>query len=181
MIKIPTIKSYGTFIIMPRKKRMTLNKGFTLIELLIAIAIVGIIAAVAYPSYQDSVTKSRRTDAQAALMGFAQAMERFYTTEGTYAGAATSGADTGSPTIFSTTSPLDNSSVYYNLKIESASATAYVIGAEPVNTQDGDGVLILKSTVTKGWDSNDTANGLVTGLGASPDEVESTEWCWTNC
>jgi type IV pilus assembly protein PilE len=52
------------------------NKGFTLIEVMIVVAIVGILAAVAYPSYQDHVRKSRRAEAQSALMGLAAAMER---------------------------------------------------------------------------------------------------------
>ena len=55
------------------------TKGFTLIELMIAVAIVGILAGIAYPSYQDSVRKSRRADAQGALLGFANAMERYFT------------------------------------------------------------------------------------------------------
>ena len=157
-------------------------KGFTLIELLIAVAIVGILASVAYPSYLASVTKSRRADAKAALFGLAQAMERYYTTNGTYTGAGTTDSNTGAPTIFSTTSPLDSSNIYYNLKIQSAAANTYVLGAEPVNAQAGDGVLVLKSTGAKGWDIDNDANGLVTELGASPDEVESTEWCWeTSC
>ena len=54
--------------------------GFTLIELMIVVAIVAILAAVAYPSYQQSVTKTRRTSAQACLVEMAQFMERFYTT-----------------------------------------------------------------------------------------------------
>ncbi|HRY15792.1 MAG TPA: type IV pilin protein [Candidatus Competibacteraceae bacterium] len=54
-------------------------KGFTLIELMIALAIMAIVAAIAYPSYQNSVRKSRRADARAVLLQAAQFMERFYT------------------------------------------------------------------------------------------------------
>ena len=45
---------------------MTKSKGFTLIELMIVVAIIGIIAAVAYPSYQEQVAKSRRGDCSGA-------------------------------------------------------------------------------------------------------------------
>jgi len=55
------------------------QKGVTLMELMIVVAIIGIIAAVAYPSYQEFVMKSRRADAQAALVSFAGAMERHFT------------------------------------------------------------------------------------------------------
>jgi type IV pilus assembly protein PilE len=137
---------------------MKKSKGFTLIELLIAVAIVGIISAIAYPSYQSSITKSRRSDAKAALVGFAQAMERYYTNNGTYTGAATSGADTGSPTIYSTTSPLDGSDDYYDLTIESSSDSAYSLKADPINSQDGDGMLTLSSTGLKGWDEDDSGD-----------------------
>lgn len=47
---------------------MQSNKGFTLIELMITVAIIGVLAAIAYPSYQDQVRKSRRAEAQAFLM-----------------------------------------------------------------------------------------------------------------
>ena len=137
---------------------MKVQKGFTLIELLIAVAIVGIISAVAYPSYLSSVTKSRRADAKAAMVGFAQAMERYYTNNGTYTGAATGDADTGSPTIYSTTSPLDGSDIYYNLTINSSSDSAYLLKADPVNSQDGDGMLTLSSTGLKGWDEDDSGD-----------------------
>lgn len=61
------------------------TKGFTLIEVLIVVAIVGIIAAVGYPSYGDYVRKTRRADAQLALMNATQAMERCRTTAFSYA------------------------------------------------------------------------------------------------
>ena len=53
-------------------------RGFTLIEVMITVAIVGILAAVAYPSYLEHVAKGRRTEAKAILLQANQWMERFY-------------------------------------------------------------------------------------------------------
>ena len=65
-------------------RRAARSGGFTLIELMIAVAIVGILAAIAYPSYQEQVRKGRRADAMAQLVTLAQAYERFYTSNNTY-------------------------------------------------------------------------------------------------
>lgn len=54
-------------------------KGFTLIELMITVAIIGIIAAIAYPSYLDSVRRSNRAEAKTELMDLAQRLQRCYT------------------------------------------------------------------------------------------------------
>ena len=56
-------------------------------ELMIAIAVVGILAAIAYPSYTGQVTKTRRAAAAACLLERAQFMERYYSTNMSYAGA----------------------------------------------------------------------------------------------
>ncbi len=65
-----------------RKLKKTL--GFTLIELMIVVAIVAILAAIAYPSYRDSIRKSRRVDAKSALTDIAQKQEAFYARNGSY-------------------------------------------------------------------------------------------------
>ena len=62
--------------------------GFTLIELMIVVAIIGIIAAVVYPSYQKNVQKSRRADAKIALTEAATRQERFFSEKGYYAATA---------------------------------------------------------------------------------------------
>ncbi len=58
--------------------------GFTLIELMIVVAIVGILAAIALPSYLNSVIKSRRIDAQREMVSYSQALERYFTVNGRY-------------------------------------------------------------------------------------------------
>lgn len=131
---------------------MTNQRGFTLIELMIVVAVVSILAAIAVPSYQDSVQKSRRADAQAALQQFRQAMERYYTKNNfSYLGAAAGGNDTGAPdatTFRSTTSPLEGGQPYYNLTIEQATANTYRLQAAPIGSQANDpcGTLRLNNT-----------------------------------
>jgi type IV pilus assembly protein PilE len=57
---------------------MRKSKGFTLIELMVSVAIVGILAAIAYPSYIDYVIKSGRSEGQAAVMKIANLQEQYY-------------------------------------------------------------------------------------------------------
>jgi len=147
---------------------MKKKQGFTLIELMIVVAIIGILAGIAYPSYQDSVRKSRRADAKGALLGFANAMERHFTETNSYCGAGTTDIGTclaasGAPTIYSTTSPIDGGTVYYNLTLTPSATTTvttitpttYNLRATPTGAQAGDGILEINSTEAKGrWDRN---------------------------
>jgi type IV pilus assembly protein PilE len=61
-------------------------QGFTLIEVMIVVVIVGILAAIAFPSYNDSVRRGHRTDAQTEMMELAQDMERCFTANNSYIG-----------------------------------------------------------------------------------------------
>lgn len=63
---------------------MQRSKGFTLIEMMIVVAIVGILAAIAWPSYQESVKRSNRAEAKTELMDIAQRLQKCYTTYGRY-------------------------------------------------------------------------------------------------
>lgn len=105
----------------PRSRK---PRGFTLIELMIAIAIIGILAAVAYPSFQDSIRKSRRSDAWSLLQNAALAQEKYRTSNASYASAVTS-LSGACPTSGSCTSP----SGYYTLSIETPTATGFTLVA----------------------------------------------------
>jgi type IV pilus assembly protein PilE len=149
------------------------STGFTLIELMIAVAIAGVLAAIAIPSYQDSVKKSRRVDAQSALLAFANAMERVYTESNSYCDAGGAGGadscgdsainDSGSPNtaVFPSKSPVDGGTKYYNLTLTATSST-YTLRATPITTasssnstaQNGDGILELTNTGVRRWDRN---------------------------
>jgi type IV pilus assembly protein PilE len=58
--------------------------GFTLIEVMIAVLVVAILGAIAFPSYQDQVRKGKRAEGKAALLRAAQLQEREYTSNGSY-------------------------------------------------------------------------------------------------
>lgn len=126
--------------------------GFNLIELLVVVAIVGIIGAIAYPSYLENVRASKRSECSGALVGLGNAMERFYTVNSTYQGAAAGGANTGAPAIYTTRCPADGGAQTYNLTIQAANASTYALQAAPVGDQVNDrcGTLTLTNTGLKG-------------------------------
>jgi type IV pilus assembly protein PilE len=61
-----------------------LGRGFTLVELMVALAVVAILAAIALPSYTAYVVRGKRAAAKVVLLQTAQAMERYYTANGSY-------------------------------------------------------------------------------------------------
>ncbi|HXX84783.1 MAG TPA: type IV pilin protein [Casimicrobiaceae bacterium] len=105
------------------------QRGFTAIEVLVVCAIVGILAAIALPSYINSVQKGRRSDAKSALVGAAGQLERYFTERGTYA-TATLGS--------SGVAPSTSLNGFYNLSFASQTATTYALSAAPAGAQVGD-------------------------------------------
>lgn len=117
-------------------------RGFTLIELMIVVAVVAILAAVAIPSYADSVRKGRRGQAKVDLVESAQLLERYRTINATYAGA----------TVYRTRSP-ENGTKYYDIALSNQSATAFTLKATATagTGQDMDrcGVLAINALGSK--------------------------------
>jgi type IV pilus assembly protein PilE len=122
--------------------------GFTLIELMIVVVVIGILAAIAYPSYQEHVRKARRADAQTALLELAQFMERHYTANGKYLTSANA-----APTLPFSEAPKDGTGKYYDLSFASApTASSYTLRAVPKGAMASDscGTLTLSNTGAKG-------------------------------
>jgi len=149
------------------------TRGFTLIELMIALVIVAILAGLALPAYQDSVIKSRRSEAKAALLDLQNRMERFFIDKNTYNNACITGVGTcasGNSVLGSATT--ENG--YYQLSITvTGGGTGYTLKAAPQGAQTKDTkcqTLTLTNTGAKG-----VAGPAPTG---TPAPTSSAANCW---
>jgi type IV pilus assembly protein PilE len=132
------------------------RNGFSLIELMIAVGIVGILAAIAIPSYSAYVRRANRTDATRSLSVTAQALERCYSQAFTYVGC-----------VAAAVSPVPSSQGYYNVTITLVAGPpeSYTLSAVPLLAPQTADVLCTSFTLDS------------TGAqGATP--AGNTKTCW---
>lgn len=106
------------------------QSGITLLELMVVVAVVAILAAVAYPSFTDGLRKSRRAEAIKGLLTMQLKQEEYRISNPGYVSPASFAADTtllGSP-----------ASDYYDFAVSAASQTTYSLKATPKGAQSGD-------------------------------------------
>jgi len=111
------------------------NVGFTLIELMIAVALVGLLTALALPSYKKQILKSHRTDAKTALLDLASREERYMSVNQTY---TNSGTALGFSANFPISVPSGNAATYTLSVTLSNSNANYTLTATPAGNQAQD-------------------------------------------
>ena len=117
------------------------HHGFTLIELVVTVAIVGILAAIAYPSYIEYVQQSRRADCKAVMLTYVNALERRFSTDNAYPDSLDGYSCASS-----------DGSATYDLELDvAADGSSYTLSATPAGSQSQDkcGTLSVTNTGTK--------------------------------
>ena len=140
---------------------MRQQRGFNLMELMVSVTIIGIIVAVALPSYNSHMINTRRTASTACMVEMAQFMERVYTTSMDYSSDAA-----GNATVLPNSSCRNDLTPFYTLTLE-VTAQTYTLTASPIGPQLKDtdcAVLTLDQT------------GARTAAGSAA--VDKIRYCW---
>jgi type IV pilus assembly protein PilE len=128
------------------------QRGFTLVEVMIAVVIIAIIAAIALPSYQNQVFRSRRADGREMLQRIVSAQERFYTNRNTYTADLTTAAGLNMPSA-------NSEAGHYVIRIVvPANGQSYTLTAAPQGVQAPDACanLTVNNVGARGYTGNES-------------------------
>lgn len=147
------------------------GRGFTITEVLITMVVIGVLIAVAFPSYQSSIRKGRRAEAITALTNIQQAQERHRSTNASFIADITAAppAGLGQPAT-------RTSSGYYDLAVSGNTATAYVATATAVTgtSQANDGTCAVLAVRMQGGNIRYGAGASIDWSAANTDPQR----CW---
>lgn len=133
-------------------------RGFTLIELMITVAVIGILASIAYPGYRDYIVRSNRAEARAALLENAQFLERNFTTANRYDRTAPNDADSaiGNGDLPMQQTPASGAARYSMTVAFQNNGLSFTLSAAPTGTMSGDpcGTYTLTNTGARGAGGN---------------------------
>ena len=116
------------------------SNGFSLVELLVTIVVIGVLAAVAFGSYQSYIRKGRRADAQAYLMDLVQRQQQYFTDSRSYAADVATLNDPLPATLSS----------FYTVQVATAATPpTFAITATAVGAQVSDGDLTIDNSGAK--------------------------------
>ncbi|GAB1232841.1 type IV pilin protein [Ferrigenium sp. UT4] len=136
------------------------QRGFTLIELMIVVVIIGILAAIAVPSYGSYRIKSSRAAAQTELLQLASVQEKIYLNSNAYSPNLTTAYDgNAAGGLGKTTGKTEDAR--YDISFNGTPDQTFEIRAVPVagSAQAGDGCLLIKDNGIRQWhESNDACN-----------------------
>ena len=130
---------------------MVNQRGFNLIELMLVITIIGILAAIAYPSYQEFVRKTNRVDTKTQMMDIAGQLQKYKIANFIFFQSNTTTPITLTDIGQSGTLPI--AKPFYNVTLTNVTANTWTLTATPIvsSMQLGDGHLVLNHRGERCW------------------------------
>lgn len=142
-------------------RRMKKN-GFSLIEVMVVVALIGVLAAIALPSYTSYITRSARTECRSALMQVMQQQERYYTQQNVYLAFAST----------------DNNVPMRQFSGDSRTASACTIGASACAGANLGNCVVVTGTPVKA--DPEVGNITLQSDGTKGCSVSGSTKCWVN-